>query len=371
MISRAVLLVRSSGIPAAAPLASLRPSALNAAGPAPMVPVANRPLILHALDAIEGAGLREAVVVVEDALAPDLQPVLDEEIATRGIDLKVIGHQSGLGFGAAMSTVRDFIGREPFILHLADGLQRGGLRELVERSDLAADDARVLTWRTPGEKGPGSAPHALKPRVEPIRRLRAAPPNHAGVYAFGAAAVDVAATTAEATDRDLGPPGLVEALGARGGRVEELDVCRGWRFQQDLETWLEGNRLALEGIESHAWIEPECGDANCSDTVVQGGVMIHPTAELRSSTVRGPAIIGPMARLADAYVGPYTSVGAGVLIEAAEVENSIILPGASIRYVGGRLESSIIGARARVFRHFRLPKAMRLTVGEGAEVALA
>jgi glucose-1-phosphate thymidylyltransferase len=103
---------------------------------------------------------------------------------------------------------------------------------------------------------------------------------------------------------------------------------------------------------------------------VQGSVVIHPSAEIRSSVVRGPAVIGPMTRLTDAYVGPYSSIGAGVLIEAAEIENSIILPGASIRYLGGRLESSVIGARARVFRDFRLPKAMRLSVGEGAEVAL-
>jgi glucose-1-phosphate thymidylyltransferase len=371
VISRAVLLVRSSGHAATVSPAGLRPSALQAAGPAPMVPVANRPLILHALDAIEGAGLREAAVVFEDALAPELKPILSEEGAMRDLDVVMIGHESGLGFGAAMSTVRDSIGGEPFILHLADGLQKAGLQELAGRSDLAADDARVLTWNTPGDNGRIQGPRARESRVEPIRRLRAAPPNHAGVYAFGPAAIDVATTTAEATDRELGAPGLVEALGARGGRVEELDCCRGWRFEQDLEGWLEGNRLALEGLEPRAWSESEAGGENCSNTVVQGAVMIHPTAELRSSTIRGPAVIGPMARLTDAYVGPYTSIGAGVLIEAAEVENSIILPGASIRYVGGRLESSIIGARARVFRHFRLPKALRLTVGEGAEVALA
>jgi glucose-1-phosphate thymidylyltransferase len=336
-----------------------------------MVPVANRPLILHALDAIEGAGVREAAVVVEEALQPELQPILNEEVATRDLDIVMIGHESGLGFGAAMSTVRDFIDGEPFILHLADGLQKGGLQELADRSDLAADDARVLTWSAAGDNGRSHGPYARTSRVEPIRRLWAAPPNHAGVYAFGAAAIDVATTTAEATDRELGAPGLVQALGARGGRVEELDVCRGWRFEQDVEGWLEGNRLALEGLEPRAWSEPDASDGNCSNTEIQGAVMIHPSAELRSSTVRGPAVIGPMARLTDAYVGPYTSIGAGVLIEAAEVENSIILPGASIRYVGGRLESSIIGARARVFRHFRLPKALRLTVGEGAEVALA
>ena len=60
-----------------------------------------------------------------------------------------------------------------------------------------------------------------------------------------------------------------------------------------------------------------------------------------------------------------------MLIEGSEVEHSIILAGASISHLGGRLEASVVGPRARVFRDFRLPKALRLNVGEGAQVTLA
>ena len=67
--------------------------------------------------------------------------------------------------------------------------------------------------------------------------------------------------------------------------------------------------------------------------------MVHPTARLENSLVRGPAIIGPRARLRDAYVGPYTSIGADVVMEGAEIEHSIVFSGAELRYVGARLES--------------------------------
>ena len=43
--------------------------------------------------------------------------------------------------------------------------------------------------------------------------------------------------------------------------------------------------------------------------------------------MRGPAIIGAGARLTDCYVGPYTAVGEGCVIENAEVEHSILLAG--------------------------------------------
>ena len=73
----------------------------------------------------------------------------------------------------------------------------------------------------------------------------------------------------------------------------------------------------------------------------------------------------------DSYIGPYTSIGADVRIEGAEVERSIILPGASIMHIGGRLVGSVVGRDARVFRDFSLPRALRLNVGDGGEVSCA
>jgi glucose-1-phosphate thymidylyltransferase len=86
--------------------------------------------------------------------------------------------------------------------------------------------------------------------------------------------------------------------------------------------------------------------------------------------VRGPAVIGPGARVTDAYIGPYTSIGAGVVIEGTEIEHSIVLPEAELRYVGTRLESSVIGCGARVLRGFRTPSAIRVSIGDGAEIVL-
>ena len=49
------------------------------------------------------------------------------------------------------------------------------------------------------------------------------------------------------------------------------------------------------------------------DSQVDGRVVVEPRARLERSTVRGPAIIGAGARLIDAYIGPYTAIGAARL----------------------------------------------------------
>ncbi len=61
--------------------------------------------------------------------------------------------------------------------------------------------------------------------------------------------------------------------------------------------------------------------------------MAHRSAVLEASVVRGPAIIGPGARIMHSYVGPYTSIGRDVLIEGAELEHSIVFPGARIQHL--------------------------------------
>jgi glucose-1-phosphate thymidylyltransferase len=87
--------------------------------------------------------------------------------------------------------------------------------------------------------------------------------------------------------------------------------------------------------------------------------------------IRGPAWIGPRAVLVDAFVGPYTSIGEGARVEGAEIEHAILLPGAWVRHLDRRLESSVVGRDARVVREFSVPANLRLRVGRGAEVALS
>ena len=96
-----------------------------------------------------------------------------------------------------------------------------------------------------------------------------------------------------------------------------------------------------------------------------------PTARVRSSVIRGPVAIGAGATIAGAYLGPHTSIGDRVLIEGAEIEDSVILPGGSIRFVSERLQHSVLGRNAKLFRDFGIPKAVRLVAGDGTEIALA
>jgi glucose-1-phosphate thymidylyltransferase len=150
-----------------------------------------------------------------------------------------------------------------------------------------------------------------------------------------------------------------------GGRVHVRPVREWRRYTGDVQDLLEMNRIVLDEVER------EVDETEVGDNRIHGRVVIHPTAHIESSVIRGPVIVGAGARVVDAYIGPYTAIGAGVRVEGAEIEHSILLDGASIMHIGGRLEASVVGRDAKVYRDFSLPRALRLHVGDGVDVALS
>jgi glucose-1-phosphate thymidylyltransferase len=314
-----------------------------------LLPVGNKPLVEHALDDLVEAGIAEVVVVTAPHVAEEVQALLSQMRPDRLAVGKVLTHTGT--FLGALRQVAGFIGADPFLVHLGDSLTRVGLAPAIAGSRLARNDVTALIDETADVATP------LAPGLANLPTL--------GVYVFGAGLLEVAAESGGRGDWDGQIAGVTERLAAAGGTVDVRPVRECWRFRERPDAVLLANRFFLSSIRG------EASGASLIDSDLQGPVDVHPTARLTSTTVRGPVVIGAGAEIRDAYVGPYTSVGSDVLIENAEVEHSVILAAASIRHLGGRLEASVVGPRARIYRDFRLPRAVRVNIGEDAEIAIA
>jgi glucose-1-phosphate thymidylyltransferase len=325
-------------------------------GSVALLPVANRALIVHALHALREAGVRDVAILAEPWLLRQLHAAVSEE-RLDGVSLSWLEHDPR----DAEQLATFARGGEPVAVHLADSLSHSPLRPLLTPPESARDATLVTHHGAPKEvvidlerrRAAGRGP-TLAPSASP-----------AGVWVLGS---DVLAEACELAVEAPLEDGIATAIGRtleRGGHVSTVEAMDWWRYRNQPEVLLDANRFALQGLQG------EHPRATLIDACVQGAVVIDPTAVLESSVVRGPAVIGSGARLRDAYIGPYSSIGPDVLVEGAEIEHSIVLPGASICHVGGRLEASVVGPRAKIFRDFRLPKALRLNIGEGAEVSLA
>jgi glucose-1-phosphate thymidylyltransferase len=155
----------------------------------------------------------------------------------------------------------------------------------------------------------------------------------------------------------------IQHLVDQGLRVEPHVVRGWWKDTGRLEDMLAANRLVLDTIVGQ--VEGELVDSR-----VDGRVVIEAGARLERSSVRGPAIIGAGARLQDCYVGPYTAIGENCSIQNAEVEHSILLAGAVVQGLDGRMESSLLGRNVRIGRGDRQPRAYRFLVGDNSEIGI-
>jgi glucose-1-phosphate thymidylyltransferase len=333
-------------------------TALAGARAAHRLPVANRPLLAYGLGAIQASGVEDVAVIVSPGTVADVRSLLvgstDGALRVGCIDA---GEPQGLVH--ALRAATHFLDDRPVMVHLGDALVSRPLPPLFDELERSGGDAIFLV-RNATEFGGQSA------GARPLRLVRdkPVPPAEqalAGVFVLGPGAIE----TALALPDEAGVTEIVRAIGDGGGRLETRIVNGSWKYTGEVDGLLAANRMVLDEIES------DLAGCDLSQARIEGRVQIHPTAIVERSTIRGPAVIGPRAVLQDAFVGPYTAVGAEVRLEGAELEHSIVLDHAVIRHIGHRLEDSLVGSGATVTRDFAFPSGLRLRVGRRAEVLLA
>ena len=127
---------------------------------------------------------------------------------------------------------------------------------------------------------------------------------------------------------------------------------------------LEANDLVLEEIDYgiDGYVDRE--------STVGRRVKIERGAEIINSVVRGPSIIGENARIVNSYIGPFTSVNHGVVIENSEIEHSVVLEKSQIKDIGTRIQDSLIGRDVIISRSPFKPKALKLTLADHSQVGI-
>lgn len=333
--------------------------------------VANRPIFCHVLEDMRRAGLTEIVIMAPERESSDMRACLEAD-GPSGLELQWLPFvpreqlevdQRDDGIEQALAAAAELVGEEACIVHVAEGLLDQTLESLIATPREASPELVVFVSRPVNDAGSiGLATRRLMHLADVAPQ--GSPLDLTGAALLAPGALRRAARVRWWTAGALDMAAIAEQLVASGGRVY-VERVNGWRScTGEVADLLELNRIALDATRLEHDGVPGPGNR------IEGDVQVHPTACVQSSTIVGPAILGPNVLVLDSYIGPYTSIGAGVHIEGAEVERSIILPGARITHIGGRLAGSVVGRDAKIFRDFSLPRALRLNVGDGGEVAL-
>jgi glucose-1-phosphate thymidylyltransferase len=329
-----------------------------------LVPVANRPVLFYGIDAMAQAGIREVGIIIAPETGDEIRAVVGDG-ARFGVQITYIVQDEPAGLAHAVLTAEPFLADSPFVMYLGDNLLQGGIEDLVQAFRTNAPDALILLTPVPDPEHYGVA-ELEEDRVIALAEKPPEPRTNlalVGVYMFTPLIHAAARAIAPSGRGELEITDAIQHLVDTGARVEPHIVKGWWKDTGRLEDMLEANRLVLDTIAGR--VDGELVDSQCN-----GRVIVEAGARLERSTVRGPAIVGAGARLVDAYVGPYSAIGEGCVIERAEVEHSILLAGASVIGLDGRMESSLLGRNVHVGRDHRQPRAYRFMVGDNSEIAV-
>ncbi len=329
-----------------------------------LVPVANRPVLFYAIQAMADAGIEEVGIIIAPETGDEIREVTGNG-ERFGVRITYIIQDEPAGLAHAVLTAEPFLGDAPFVMYLGDNLLQGGIGELVRAFDEHAPDALILLTEVSDPENYGVA--ELKDGVVVRLVEKPAQPRTnlalVGVYMFTPAVHAAARAISPSARGELEITDAIQHLVDSGLRVDPHVVQGWWKDTGRLEDMLAANRLVLDTIATRV-------DGELVDSQVDGRVIVEAGARLERSSVRGPAIIGAGAQLIDAYVGPYTAVGEDCVISGAEVEHSILLAGSEVRNLDGRMESSLLGRNVKIGRGERQPRAYRFMVGDNSEIGI-
>ena len=350
-----------------------------------LVPVANKPVLFYGLEALRAAGITEVGIVVSDPrelLSPDhrtgemVTVMVNSQAEIRaavgdgsafGLKVTYLEQEAPLGLAHAVKIAESFMAGAPFVMYLGDNLIKDGIVPFVSEFERERPSAQILLAhvKNPSEFG------VAELEGDRVVRLVEKPPQPrsdlalVGVYLFDSSIFEAIRAIRPSARGELEITDAIQQLITSGKRVRSHVITGWWKDTGRVEDLLEANRIILGDLPHR--VE---GQVDAASTV-ESPVWIAPGAVVERSRLRGPLVIGPGARIADAYVGPFSSIAEQAQIRHAEIEHSIVLSRARIENVPVRIESSLIGKDAVITSSAKRPRAHRLVVGDAGQVELA
>ncbi|MEE9196869.1 MAG: glucose-1-phosphate thymidylyltransferase, partial [bacterium] len=256
-----------------------------------LVPVANKPVLFYGLEAMGEAGITEVGIIVGDTRKDIEQAVSDG--SRWGIKVTYIDQPEPLGIAHAVAIAEPFIGTDPFVVYLGDNLLRDGIGELVQEFLRRRPNGQIMLARVDNPEQFGVA----ELEGEKVVRLEEKPKKPksdlalVGVYMFDSSIFEAVKCIKPSWRNELEITDAIQYLIEQDFHVESHIIDGWWKDTGKLEDMLGANRMVLDTFEER--IEGSVDEGS----TVEFKVVVEEGAEVRSSTIRGPAIIGTGAIL--------------------------------------------------------------------------
>lgn len=330
-----------------------------------LIPIANKPVLFYAIEAVRDAGITDIGVIVGETQDEVRQALGDG--SNWGVKVTYIEQDAPRGLAHAVKVAQGFLKKDPFVMFLGDNLIKDGITSLVREFDEKKPNAQILLARVHDPQRFGVAELS----GEKVVRLTEKPKKPAsdlalvGVYMFDHNIFEAVDSIEPSWRNELEITDAIQYLIDDGKNVCPHIIDGWWKDTGKLEDILEANCIMLDALK------PRLDGSVDKDSKVTGKVVVDKGAEIVNSTVRGPAIIGENSKIVNSYIGPFTSIYYDVTVRNSEIEHSVVLENSSILDIHSRIEDSLIGQKVEITKSQRKPKAYRLMLGDSSKIDIA
>lgn len=252
-------------------------------------------------------------------------------------------------------------------MYLGDNLIGHGIEGLLEAFHRSKADAVILLKEVEDPSRFGVAEVDKAGRVLRLVEKPKVPPSNlalVGVYVFSPSVHAAIEEIQPSWRGELEITDAIQRLLEQGNKVHSLVLKSWWLDTGKKDDLLEANRVVLD-----EWLQRDIRGEADADSRLTGRVLLEEGSRVTRSEVRGPVAVGANTVIEDAFVGPYTSIGSGCSIRSTALEHCVVLDGVRIEGAG-RLEDSVLGKNSTVRRFLGNHQALRLMIGDDAEVVL-
>ena len=332
----------------------LRP--ITATKPKPMIPLAGKPLLEHAILGLKKAGI-DHVLIITGYKEEAIKDYFKDGIDTIGVKISYITQTEHLGTAHATNYAKDFVKNDNFLLMYGDILVDEQIfKDVIELFNIHDLDGVIslMTVENPQEYGIitlDSQSNVKNITEKPDPSLNLGNLANAGIFIFKSNIFEAIEKTQKSIRDELEFTDSMQILindlngKIKGYIIKNLfwsDIGLPWQL-------LDANKFLLDQIK------PSIEGKIEKNVSISGTIHLGKTSMIRAgTTIIGPCYIGENTLIGpNAFIRPYSFINNNCHVGMSEIKNSIVLSDTAIphfNYVGDSIicENVNLGAGTKV-----------------------
>ena len=332
-----------------------------------LLPLANKPMIFHAIEKAVEAGVEEIFINTNPG-ETELQKHIGDG-GHWGAKINFFEQTGGpQGIAHVVKVAQDFIGDDPFMFYLSDNILAGELTDIFDQFHAKKHDCMLVFSKVDDASRFGVPIFGENGELTKILEKPNNPPNNfaqTGIYLYGPKVFFDAFDKIERSARGEYEISDVHSLLIEQGKdVGYKEITGYWKDTGRAESLLSANKLLLDNMAEKDFSNQCATDAD-KNVEISGKVSVGIGSQIgKNVKIVGPVIIAENCILKNCQIGPYVTIGQGSEIYNANIKDSIILDNALINCEID-ISDSLIGKQVRVVhRAGEREKGRRMIIGD-------